>query len=84
MAYALSEKSIVLTSDLDFGAILAATKGVAPNVVQVRAEDLSPSAIGNQVISALRQAEPQFDEGVLVTVEPARMRLTLLPIRSSG
>jgi predicted nuclease of predicted toxin-antitoxin system len=37
MAYAKLHGRIVLTHDLDFSAILAATKGDKPSVVQVRA-----------------------------------------------
>jgi len=43
----------VLTHDLDFSAILAATHGEKPSVVQIRAEDVSPDVIGKQVIIAL-------------------------------
>ncbi len=35
LAYAAAEKLVVLTHDLDFSAILAATKGNSPSVVQV-------------------------------------------------
>src|SRR5690242_7427496 len=55
MAYANSHDYVVLTHDLDFGAILAATHGEKPSVVQIRAEDVSPDVIGKQVIAALRQ-----------------------------
>ena len=60
MAYAAAENFIVLTHDLDFSAILAATKGRKPNVVQIRAEDTSPGKIGSQVISALKLMHPSL------------------------
>ena len=50
MAYANVHDYVVLTHDLDFGAILAATHGEKPSVVQIRAEDVSPGVIGKQVI----------------------------------
>ena len=43
MAYAAANSYVVLTHDLDFGAILAATHGEKPSVVQIRAEDVSPT-----------------------------------------
>lgn len=58
MAYAKAKDCVVLTHDLDFGAILAATHGEKPSVVQIRAGDVSPDAIGKQVIAALRQIAP--------------------------
>ena len=56
MAYARERDSVVLTQDLDFGAILAATGGRKPSVVQIRGERLSPTAIGAAVVAALRMA----------------------------
>jgi predicted nuclease of predicted toxin-antitoxin system len=50
-------------------------------VVQVRSEDVSPEAIGDAVVAALRQAIDDLDDGALVTVEPNRMRVRLLPLR---
>jgi len=46
MAYAGTHDFVVLTHDLDFGTILAATHGEKPSVVQIRAEDVSPDVIG--------------------------------------
>ena len=81
MAYATTNDYVVLTHDLDFGAILAATHGEKPSVVQIRAEDVSPDVIGLQVIAALRQMESDLEEGALLTVDPNRTRLRLLPLR---
>ncbi len=55
MDYARVHGSVILTHDLDFGTILAATGGNAPSVVQIRAGDLSINAIGDQILAALRQ-----------------------------
>lgn len=80
MAYASVNDYVVLTHDLDFGAILAATHGEKPSVVQIRAEDVSPDVIGKQVIAALRQMTPELTEGALLTVDPGRTRLRVLPL----
>lgn len=82
MAYAKANDCVVLTHDLDFGAILAATLGNKPSVVQIRAEDVSPEAIGKQVITALRQMATELDEGALLTVDTNRTRLRVLPFQS--
>ena len=81
MAYAMSNDCIVLTHDLDFSAILAATQGEKPSVVQIRADDVSPDAIGMQVVAALRQMESELEAGALLTIDPSRTRLNLLPLR---
>ena len=80
MARAIAENCVVLTNDLDFGAILAASLGTRPSVVQIRGNDLNPDAIGSKVIAALRQLEAELLAGALVTVDPVRTRLRVLPM----
>ncbi|MBS0398376.1 MAG: DUF5615 family PIN-like protein [Proteobacteria bacterium] len=80
MAYAREHGYIVLTHDLDFSAILAATGGIQPSVVQIRSANLNPDAIGGQVVSALLQLEVQLVAGALVSVEPRRTKVRLLPL----
>lgn len=82
MAYANANANghIILTQDLDFSAILAVTHGKKPSVAQIRAEDLSLSAIGSHVVSAPFQVASDLEEGALLTIEPKRVRLRLLPL----
>jgi predicted nuclease of predicted toxin-antitoxin system len=80
MRHAAENGYIVLTQALDFGAILAASGGRKPSAVQIRAENLNPEHIGADVVAALRQAARDLAEGALVTVEPGRKRMTLLPL----
>lgn len=82
MAYARTHDFVVLTHDLDFGAILAATHGEKPSVVQIRAEDVSPDVIGKQVMAALQQMASELERGALLTIDPNRTRLRLLPFPS--
>ena len=80
MAYARANDCVVLTHDLDFSAILAASHGEKPSVVQIRADDVSPDAIGKQIIAALRQMASELEAGALLTVDPNRTRLRVLPL----
>ena len=80
MAYARQHDYVVLTHDLDFSAILAATHGEKPSVVQIRAEDVSPDVIGTQVLIALRQMAAELETGALLTLDPNRTRLRVLPL----
>ena len=70
MAYAPEQGYIVLTQDLDFSAILAATAGVKPSVVQIQSDNLNPDDIGLRVISALRQLEGELEAGAVASLEP--------------
>jgi len=83
MAWAAENGYVVLTADLDFGAILAATKGTGPSVVQVRNDILTPGAIGSIVTSALRQARRELIEGALISIDASRARLRVLPLKTS-
>jgi predicted nuclease of predicted toxin-antitoxin system len=82
MTYAATNDYVVLTHDMDFSAILAATQGKKPSVVQIRAENISPRAIGKQVAAALRHLERELNAGALVTVDPGRTRVRLLPLQT--
>lgn len=81
MAYAAANDYVVVTHDLDFSAILAVTHGRKPSVVQIRAEDIGADAIGKQTVAALRHIQAELETGALLTIEPDRTRLRLLPIQ---
>ncbi|AWK15590.1 DUF5615 family PIN-like protein [Candidatus Fukatsuia symbiotica] len=81
MAYAGTNDYIVLTHDLDFSAILAATHGEKPSVVQIRTFDISPDVIGKQIVAALNQMASELEAGALLTVDTNRTRLRVLPLQ---
>jgi predicted nuclease of predicted toxin-antitoxin system len=81
MRWAAEHGHIVLTNDLDFGAILAANKGLAPSVLQLRSDILSPDSIGPAVLAAIRQAQEELSRGALVSIDITRARLRVLPLR---
>jgi len=70
----------VFTNDLDFGAILAATRATAPSVIQVRTQDVAPEHLTALVLRALRQHEAILQQGALITVDEARLRSRILPL----
>jgi predicted nuclease of predicted toxin-antitoxin system len=84
MSFARTHDYVVLTHDLDFGAILAVTQGEKPSVVQIRADDVNPEAIGLRVLSAVRQVATELESGALLTVDPDRARLRILPLLGRG
>jgi predicted nuclease of predicted toxin-antitoxin system len=84
MAYAAAHGYVVLTHDLDFGAILAVTRGEKPSVVQIRNQDVTVKLLGETVIAALRLLSAELERGALITIEADRTRLRLLPFRSDS
>jgi predicted nuclease of predicted toxin-antitoxin system len=81
MDYANQNDYVVLTHDLDFSAILAVIHVKKPSVVQIRAEDVNPDVIGMKVVAALRQMELELEAGALLTIDPNKTRLRLLPLQ---
>jgi predicted nuclease of predicted toxin-antitoxin system len=82
LGYAAANDYVVLTQDLDFGAILAITHGKKPSVVQIRSMDISPESIAAQTVAALRHVQTELEAGALLTIEADRTRLRLLPLRA--
>jgi predicted nuclease of predicted toxin-antitoxin system len=80
MAYAAERGYIVLTADMDFSAILAATHGEKPSVVQLRADDVTPQTAGPRLIAALRYMERELESGALLTVDRLQLRIRMLPL----
>ena len=81
MQWALSNDHVVVTHDLDFGAILAATHATGPSVVQVRTQDVRPTSLAPRLIPWLRQYTNELEAGAMVVIDEARSRVRLLPIR---
>ena len=80
MQFARDNDCVVLTHDLDFGDILAATGGAKPSVVQIRSSGVGVARIGAQVIVGLALCAEELDAGALVTIDAARTRIRLLPL----
>jgi len=50
MSWARERDHVVLTHDLDFTALLAASQAAGPSVVQVRAQDVLPETLAPLVL----------------------------------
>lgn len=79
LEYASSNGFVVFTHDLEFGAMLHSKHLTKPSVIQVRAEDVLPSAIGDVVARAIRASQAHIEAGALITIDPPRMRVRVLP-----
>ena len=82
MQFAYANGMVVLTQDLDFGILLASTGADRPSVVQLRSDDVLPDRIGRRVVEALWQIEAELTAGALVTIDPKRIRVRILPVRN--
>ena len=81
MKWAVQNGYIVFTNDLDFGTLLATTQANAPSVIQVRSQDILPTSIKDLVINSLHQFHTELEEGALITIDEARSKARILPIK---
>ena len=80
VAYAKTNDFTIMTNDLDFGFIHAITHGKKPSIIQTRTNVLSPEKIGGTVINAIKMLSDDISKGALVTVDPRRTIVTILPL----
>ncbi len=80
MSWARQHGYVVFTHDLDFAAIVAATKADGPSVLQMRTQDVLPAAAGNDVFDALQNNQEALDRGAIVTLDRVTSRVRILPI----
>jgi predicted nuclease of predicted toxin-antitoxin system len=80
MGWAHANGYCVVTNDLDFTAILAATRAAAPSVIQIRGQDLAPARLAPVLIPALRRCEQHLEHGAVLCVDHRGQRLRLLPL----
>jgi predicted nuclease of predicted toxin-antitoxin system len=80
MAYAKANDYIVVTFDLDFSAILAATQGEKPSVVQIRTDEMPLSSVLDLLENVLLQVKTELLAGAIITIEADRLRARVLPL----
>lgn len=80
IAKARQQGSTVLTCDLDFGDIMAATGEKLPGVIIFRLENSKPVNINKRLKQVLQESSTALLEGALIIVEDARHRVRLLPV----
>ena len=80
LCWAKANDYIVVTFDLDFGAILAATGLKSPSVIQIRCMDNFPEELVSSLVAALKQFENELTSGALIVLDEWKARVRLLPL----
>jgi len=79
LEWAAANNFVLFTHDPDFGILLASKSRTGPSVVQLRSHEISPGKMGSVVVRTIRQME-ELKMHALVTIEPARSRIRVLPL----
>jgi len=74
------EGRILLTHDLDFGELLAASGGVLPSVIIFRLKDMRAENVSRHLFSILDQSAEVLDKGAICNVTERKLRVHALPL----
>lgn len=81
LTWAKEHGFVVITNDLDFSAILAASASATPSVVQIRTQDLLSDEVVSTVVHAIEAHRGHIQRGALLSIDEAATRVRVLPLR---
>ena len=83
ISWANEHDFVLITNDLDFSAILAASAGASPSVVQLRTQDLLSDEAVSTVVKALEAHREDIEGGALLSIDEGGTRVRMLPLKGS-
>lgn len=83
LTWANEHKFVLITNDLDFSAILAASAGGSPSVVQIRTQDLLSDEAVSIVARALEVHREDIKRGALLSIDEGGTRVRMLPLKDA-
>jgi predicted nuclease of predicted toxin-antitoxin system len=84
LSYAKERGQVILTFDLDFTDLLAASGANTPSVVILRTRTLRAEKLQARLLEILKQCQDDLNNGAVVIVEDAKARVRTLPIEMKG
>jgi len=80
LAKALHEGRVVLTHDLDFGELVAASGARLPSVITFRLRNMSADNVNRFLQAIILENQERLDAGAVVSVSESGVRVRSLPI----
>ncbi len=80
IAKAVAENRIILTHDLDFGAIMAGSRAALPSLVIFRLANMQPDRVSRYLEVLIERYGASLEEGVIVVITEKKIRVRHLPI----
>jgi predicted nuclease of predicted toxin-antitoxin system len=74
------EGPIVVTHDLDFGEIVAASRSLLPGVIIFRLRNMHPNRVNQSLQQILDRYERPLFNGAIISVTEGKIRIRTLPI----
>jgi predicted nuclease of predicted toxin-antitoxin system len=78
---ARTEGCVLLTSDLDFGDLLAASGEALPTVIVFRLRSMVPDNVNRHLTMLLEQYPDELAQGAILSVPEGHIRIRRLPIK---
>jgi predicted nuclease of predicted toxin-antitoxin system len=77
---ARKEGDILLTHDLDFGDLLAASGADLPSVVIFRLRNMRPEQVNHHLLKIVSRYPEALEHGAIITVTEGQARIRYLPL----
>jgi len=78
--YAKINKYVLLTSDLDFSALLSMTHAAKPSIIQMRISIIRADRAVEMIVSAVKRYSSELAQGAILSINPKKARVRLLPL----
>ena len=82
MQMARNEERILLTHDLDFGELIAASGANAPSVIIFRLRNMKPKNVNRFLNAIITEHRDALEKGAIVSVTEGQVRVRLLPLNA--
>ncbi len=79
---AREEGRILLTHDLDFGELIAASGAGLPSIVVFRLRNMRPERVNRYLESIVSEQRALLEQGAIISVTEGRIRVRALPIET--
>ncbi len=80
---ARNEGYILLTHDLDFGELVAASQAKLPSVIIFRLKNMHPDEVNRHLNVIITNHTTALEQGVVISVTNNQIRLRSLPIKNN-
>ncbi|MEM7734316.1 MAG: DUF5615 family PIN-like protein [Deinococcota bacterium] len=80
LSKARDEQRILLTHDLDFGELLAASGADLPSVIIFRLQNMRPERVNKTMLALVSSYEEVLTSGAILSITDTKVRLRKLPI----
>ena len=81
---AKNEGWVLLTHDLDFGELIAASGASLPSIVIFRLRNMRPERVNRHLHGIIAQHQDSLEQGAILSVTEGQIRVRLLPLSASG